>query len=296
MAVYLETNALRKLTNYELEESVYTSIFSVFELLSGITEKDFEIRKACLERIDKQKIEIRGPMIDELFMKMFNTTGYNIFAYKMIIDVYRAVLNAKNYSDFNDIRLLITDENNIKKRIHARTWLKNWDDNISNITKRINAVFQDENKEYIKQIYKKESVKGLADHFWNKMYMDRIDEKKLDHAEGFIGADAAEKIRQEIDSLYSTYNYKLFFRAQAAIFAKAYFINGNTQDSNNASDLLHLLYLSENDKFVSNDKIYKTISEACPEFELMVLDKEKNLSELIESSVKLQASGEYEST
>ncbi len=42
-----------------------------------------------------------------------------------------------------------------------------------------------------------------------------------------------------------------------------------------------VVYLNENDKFVSNDKIYQTISEACPEFELIVLDKEKNLSELI---------------
>ena len=48
MSVYLETNTLRKLTNYDWEESVCISIFAIYELLAGITEKDFEIRKACL--------------------------------------------------------------------------------------------------------------------------------------------------------------------------------------------------------------------------------------------------------
>lgn len=281
MSVYLETNALRKLTNYMCEEPVYTSVFSIFELLSGITEKEFKVRKACLERIAKQKIEIRGPMIDKLFMEMLGVNEYNHFAYEMIMDIYQATLKAESYSDFVQFELLVTNINNKLEAIHAHTWLKNWDDNISNITKNITAVFQDENKDYVKQIYKKDGVKGLSRYFWNKMYMDRIDEKRLSHAEGFIGADAVENIRRETDILFSKYSYKLFLQAQAAIFSKAYFVNGNSQNSNNASDLLHLLYLNENDKFVSNDNIYRTISEACPEFKLMVLDKEKNLSELI---------------
>lgn len=281
MAVYLETNALRKLTDYSCEEAVYTSIFSIFELLSGMSEKDFAIRKACLERIDKQQVEIRDPMIDKLFMGLLGIDGYNSFAYEMIMDTYRAALKAKNYSDFDGIRLLVTDINNVTKFIHARTWLKDWDNNISSITSNITSVFQDENREYIKQIYRKDGVKGLSKHFWDKIYQNRIDEDRLSHAEGFVGAETIKTIRQETDILFSKYSYKLFIQAQAAIFSKSYFINGNTQDANNASDLLHLLYLSENDKFVSNDNIYKTISEACPEFDLIVLDNEKHLSELL---------------
>ena len=69
--------------------------------------------------------------------------------------------------------------------------------------------------------------------------------------------------------------------AQAAVFSKAFFINGNTQNRNNASDLLHLLYLDKNNKFISNDKIYQTIREACPYFKLIVLNNEKNLSDLM---------------
>ena len=137
MSVYLETNALRKITNYICEESVYTSIFSIFELLSGITEKDFNIRKACLKRINEQKIEIRGPMIDKLFMELLGITEYNPYAYKMIMDTYYSALRAENYSHFNNFKLSVSDINNKTRLINAHTWLKNWDDNISNITNNI---------------------------------------------------------------------------------------------------------------------------------------------------------------
>lgn len=284
MPVYLETNALRKLTSYECKEHTYTSIFSIFELLSGITEKEFEVRRACLKRIRKQKIEIKGPMIDKLFANLIgisDDTQYNQFAYKMIKDVYHAALTSKNFSCFNDVTLRGTDANNKRVKRHALTWLKNWDDNISNIIHNINCCFESESKEYIKKLYANEGAKGLARHFWWKMYDARIDEKRLAHAESFIGVDKAEAVRQNADILFSTYNYKLFMTAQAVIFSKAFFINGNTQNHNNASDLLHLLYLSENDKFVSNDRIYQTISEACPDFNLITLNNEKNLADLI---------------
>lgn len=128
MPVYLETTALRKLTCYKCREPTYTSIFSIFELLSGITENDFETRKACLYRIKKQRIEIKGPMVDKLFMKLIGVTDdrkYTEFAYKMIKDTWDAALNANNYSCFKDTRLLVTDKNNKRTEILALSWLKN---------------------------------------------------------------------------------------------------------------------------------------------------------------------------
>lgn len=280
MSVYLETNALRKLTNYECEESVYTSIFAIFELLAGITEEDFEIRKACLKRIEEQKIEIRGPMVDKLFMDLIGATNCNAIEYKIIMDIYYAALKAKNYFDFNKINIVVTDIYKKTNFLNAHTWLKNWDNSISKITKNSGTIFKDENKKYIEQIYNTDGVKGVARHFWLKMDNNRIDDERLSHAEVFVGTDEVKNIHKDMDNLFSKYNFKLFMVAQAVIFAKAYFINGNTQNSNNATDLLHLLYLNENDKFVSNDKIYQTISEACPEFELIFLDNQKKLSDL----------------
>ena len=283
MAIYLETNALRKLTDYKCKEPVYTTIFSIFELLSGMSEKEFIVRKTCLEKIKKQKIEIRGPMIDKVFGELLGNDFYNQFAYKMITDIYQRVLKVTNYSDYTKIRLSVTDKNGYPKIINASSWLKEWDNHISGITQNIDFLFSDdeESREYIKSKYKEEGINGLAKYYFYKMFDSRIDETKLSHAEAFAGLEEIERCRQQADNLFNKYNYRIFMTAQAAIFAEAHFINGGFQNKNNASDLLHLLYLNENDKFVSNDKIYQKINEACPECNFVYLDNEKSLSELL---------------
>lgn len=284
MPVYLETSALRKLTSYRCKETTYTSIFSIFELLSGITQKDFEIRKACLKRIKDQKLIIKGPMIDKLFMKLVGVTEdgmYNEQTYTMLKNAWNIALKAKSYSAFSNTTLNDNEDKGKDHKIHILTWLEHWDAGISSITKNLDRLFADENREYIKSKYAKDGIKGLADYFWEKYYDNRTDEGRLAHAEAFVGADAIKKVRQEADDLFAKYNFNLFIKAQAAIFSKAFFIDGNSQNANNASDLLHLLYLDEHDKFVSNDKIYQTIFEACPDFNLIVLGNEKDLSNLI---------------
>lgn len=280
MAIYLETNALRKLTDYSCKEPVYTSIFSVFEILSGITETDFYIRKACLERINEQKLEIKGPMVDKLLMILLGESGYNEFAYEMIMDLYNATLKAASFSELKNVYLCCTDENG-KLEFLTIDWLNEWDEHISNIRNDVPKLFEEESKDYIKDIYNSSNVKGLAEYFWKKIYENRLNEDRIAHAEGFVGQDAIKHIRQETEELFSKYNYKLFMTAQAVVFSISYFINGNRQNRNNPSDLLHLLYLNENDKFVSNDKIYQTIFNACLEFNLIELNNEKGLSELI---------------
>ena len=285
MAIYLETNALRKLTNYRCEETAYTSIFSIFELLSGITKENFEVRKACLRRVKEQKIEIRGPMIDKLFGELVGKQEYNNFAYRMILDIYKKTLKSRNYSCINDMKLLINGNIKTGEIIHALTWLRDWDKNIQTITNNLDVIFEDENPTYIKKLYEKSGVIALAKHFWHKYKANKINEERLSHTVPFLDSDTdtdtEKKIRQEVENLFSKYNYKLFMTSQAVVFSKAFFINGNTQNRNNASDLLHLLYLDKDNKFISNDKIYQTIHKACPYFKLVVLNNEKNLSDLI---------------
>lgn len=281
MSVYLETNALRKLVDYSCDEPVCTSIFAIFELISGISKEDFNIRKACLKRIKESKIEVRIPMVDRLFMELVGETDYNQFAHEMIFDVFKSVIVAEDFSQIENLQLAITDFDGKDKSINALEWLKKWDSSIANITKNIAPLFENEDRKFIVYLYNKDGIRGLADYYWNKFFCNRIDENRIQHAEGFIGSDNVEKLRKEQDELFERYNFKLFISAQAAVFSKAYFINGNTQDANNAGDLLHLLYLRRGDKYVSNDKIYKQIAEACPEFNLVTISNEKYLKELI---------------
>ena len=165
MAIYLETNALRKLTNYRCDETAYTSIFSIFELLSGINEENFEVRKACLRRVKEQKIEIRGPMIDKLFGELVGNQEYNNFAYKMILDIYNATLKSRNYSCMNDIKLLINGKTKTEEISHALTWLRNWDKNIQTITNNLDVVFEDEDPTHIKKYMKSLGLLRLQNIF-----------------------------------------------------------------------------------------------------------------------------------
>lgn len=287
MSIYLETNALRKLTDYSCSEYVYTSIFAIFELLSDMTENDFKVRQACLKRVAKAKIKakikVREPMVDQLLLDILGLKDYNQQASQMITDIWNAVVCAATYSDIENWKLLVTNEKNTVEQIPAFDWLKGWDKQISLISQQLDQVFDKNDKghvEYIKNIYTTQGIKGFSDYFRKMIWDNRFDENRMAVAEGFIGHDQMEKLRKETDATVQQYNYNLFMTAQAAIFAETYYVHGTASGTNNPSDLLHLLYLNGNDKFVSNDKIYSRIAEACPEFNFVHLDQEKSVSEL----------------
>lgn len=287
MSVYLETNALRKLTSYKCKEPVWTSIFSIFEFLSGITEEEYDVRKACLRRIKEEKIEIKGPMPATILLNLFEKpydAKHHESVREMIMDMYRVVLEEQNYFKFIDREILFIDKVSKIRIEDALAGLKKWDDSISGMTKNLDRFFDGENKEYICQIYDTKGIKGLADYFWTKYYDNQLNEERLSHAEPFAGTDVVAAVRQKMKTLFSKYNIKLFLRAQAAIFAEAYFINGNSQDKNNPSDLAHLLYLDEKDIFVSNDNLFQRVLEACPDFKLAILHNERELTDLKEFS------------
>ena len=171
-----------------------TSIFLAFEILSGITETDFYIRKACLERINEQKLEIKGPMVDKLLMILLGESGYNEFAYEMIMDLYNATLKAASFSELKNVYLCCTDENG-KPEFLTIDWLNEWDEHISNIRNDVPKLFEEESKDYIKDIYNSSNVKGLAEYFWKKIYENRLNEDRIAHAEGFVGQEMVHRIR-----------------------------------------------------------------------------------------------------
>lgn len=252
MAIYLETNALRKLTDYSCNQSVVTSIFSIFELLSGVKDQnDYHIRRQCLQRIKKQNVIIRFPMIDELF----GVPDYNKFAAQMIMDIYNYVLSTDDFTRFQLAKLEVSRHDGSIENISAIDWLRNWDEKITEITKKSGTLFSDEDKVATRSLYNNEKEAGLAKYFTEKIFKPNT-----------VGD--------------SSYAYKLFMTAQYVVFTLAW-LNGNNQNKNNASDLLHLLYIEQDDTFISNDKIYRTIKNACSSFNYIHLDNQKKLSELI---------------
>lgn len=267
LAIYLETNALRKLTDYKYDGTEYTSIFSVFELLSGVKKNDFYKRKACIERIEKQKLIIRGPMIDKLYSSFFDIKDYNKNAYRQIMNVYHIFLNSKTFDDFSNAEMI-----DINGKFNILEWLIEWDKNISKITTDIQNIlknyFQDVNKKPFREIYQNYGEQEFLNHIIFKLC-------------NIIRNDNNIKDKYVINHIGETgliykYNFRLFTYAQILIFAISFFLHGGTSDKNTAQDLIHLLYLSENDILVSNDGIYKNIANGIRFFKLAELSNEKN--------------------
>lgn len=71
--LYLDTVAVRRLSKDLINhsESCFTSIFTILELLSGISEKEYNIRKTVLVNLFKSGIEIDWRMPIEVIMKSF---------------------------------------------------------------------------------------------------------------------------------------------------------------------------------------------------------------------------------
>lgn len=148
MAIYLETNALRKLTDYSCDQPVATSIFSIFELLSGVKDKnDYHIRRQCLQRVKKQNVIIRFPMIDELF----GVPDYNKFAAKMIMDIYNYMLITDDFTRFQHAKLELGRNDGSVEKISAIEWLRNWDEKIAEITKKVEQYFPMKTKQLLER-------------------------------------------------------------------------------------------------------------------------------------------------
>lgn len=276
--IYLETNAIIKLADYKCKGEVFTSVFALFELISGMNRDDFEIRRANIKKIFDSNIQIEKKMIDQILCEFADQESYNPQIYKYIFRIAKKVVKSKNYDEFVAYEIVV-DHDSLQK-VNALSWLRDWDKKISTICDKCQYMMH-EDKDYIKQKYKEEGIKGLAKHFARKYEDNMIDENRLNHASGFILNTEVEYIKKRIRQRFTQYNFRLFIVAQAVIFAKSIYIDGGAQDKNNPSDLLHLLYLQENDCLISNDKIYNVIAEGIDDFHFISLNKEKKLVELI---------------
>lgn len=263
MAYYLDTNALRRIK--EFTPDMCTSILAIFELMSGITKEEYNIRQACLKRIADQDLKIREPMVDVIFLQLNHYPVQHSNTTSCIRCIFEFLLSCSSYDEFT--KFTIPQFN-----LNALSWLRNYDNRISNITKKSQEIMNGEEEWYIRNLFNNQGLKGLADHFWQRLCEQRYNDNALEHVEAFVGQEQVDAAKRAIDSMIENYSYKLFYTAQASIFAEAY-INGNEQNRNNPFDLLHLLYFSEDDIMVSDDNIYQKIKETSSIFTVIKVDE-----------------------
>lgn len=285
--LYLETSAIRKLTDYKCSNDVFTSVFVLFELISGITNEDeFFKRRACIKRIIDQNIVIEKRMVDQILFELVGEQNYRKNTYDSIYAIAEDITKLNSFEECRNLKISFTHETPIyyTEQVSVLSWLQNWDENISNLHKNSGNMFH-EDKGFILGLFNQGGLKAIAQYYWNLYEGSKFDERRIGALSAFISDNIASKFEKDINYTFSQYNFRLFITAQALIFAKSKYLNGGYQDKNNPSDLLHLLYLDRGDKMVSCDNIFCYISEGINDFDFINLNEktERSLSELIKA-------------
>ena len=261
---YLETNSLRKLNNrlFEIQDKCYTSSLSIFELISGISQEQFEIRKRVLSNVLSSELHINWDFPEKIKIDSFPNLE----------------IDERRVDDLKELCEILMDSNNLEEFIEISNGLKfnldffnsldsSYSKNFINATEvgneRLKSIYSSEKnkngkffekfaKEYVKSLPKTTElnksltltglVNGIADSLENISGKNTIDRNKLFYA--YNG------------------NINIFIEA-FSLFAGLKSADLNSPAKNDFIDLHHLLYLGNNSNniIITDDKLLLKITE-----------------------------------
>lgn len=262
MKYYLETNAL-----YSIEKiskvcvtNCYTSIFSLFELVSGINEKNFFKRKNILGKIRNSHINIDYDMPEKIIFDGFNVTKGFDFEEKRVEQINKQIheiLNVDTYKDFihSDIHNSSNFGIDFFKNLDD-LWSKGFIKATTDGNKRIKRILEQENKGLImnNKVLELRNNKDLI-HLFSYEPALSISISIIAFS-GFLKNHGIDKPEKEI---YESYNGLIDYYIQCiSDYCDDKMIKHETPSMNDFSDITHLLYLRNkiNLTIVSDDKIF----------------------------------------
>lgn len=123
MSYYFDTSSLRKISNklYEYTSyDIYTSSLAIFELISGITEKEYKKRKMILKNIMDSNIKICWNTYKERMYHAYKINFEDIESYA-IKKMTKIIIESNNFEDIDKICI----ENNEWFRLESFSGLDN---------------------------------------------------------------------------------------------------------------------------------------------------------------------------
>lgn len=262
MRYYLDTVAARALSKelHKLQSHSFTSALVVMELISGIGEREFNIRKQVIKNL----IDSRFPVVWKLPEKI-NAEAFPIIEIKesrvlglqnLCIELYRS----------ENLEAFIT---NTEKEIYNIDFFKKLDKNYSNIfieatlkgNKELKKIYTEQRLNNGKEFedYAKQIVKSLASE------VDVNNAITIKVIAGHLAAQASEDndlVTEE--EVYNSYNHSIdIFMNAFSLFSAKKSGELGTPAKNDYTDLLHLLYLGNNPNLsiVTNDNMILKITE-----------------------------------
>ena len=257
MRVYLDTSSIRKNSNslnMFKSHNTFTSALVVFELISGINEKDFFLRQKVIKNLLDSSIYIDW---DTYQKKMHNSfsVSFNDSESDVIRQMVTKIVACKTFDEYTQLKIVTEDGT-----YYTYESFVDFDEEISKIGKKYSQIARDEwknkdkedRKMFIKHMFEEKYIKSYV-QFLSEISMmvlvEDLSEHKRPSPEYF---DMLDKYDGESLDVYLKYNNLLYLLHE---------INGSECSKNDTIDSLHLLYLKRNDTIVSEDKIFKKLCE-----------------------------------
>ena len=264
---YLETNALRaisrrlRVTPIETRRTLFTSVLAVFELISGITEGDFQLRRAFVCDVSKSKLRIDWRSPSQVIANSFGqsiapdalaiTTRRAFFVIAASNSLANAISTCEKHQPPIDMARLVAAKGRLSQVYVAARALQNGE-------------YQSQiNSEPLKTLLATAAIdsaskrRALIEEFTGD-----LDEKLLRDAASATLANMSA-LDSDPTHLLSSYDGSIDRYIQASRWLQfESMLLQNPAGENDAPDVLHFLYVGNDATMVSSDKLSARIAAA----------------------------------
>lgn len=227
-------------------QNSFTSSFSLFEIISGITTNNYLKRKSIIQSIQRKSIFIDWRLPMEIIMSSFTYFSRATLVDKRINDLKALFLHISESASFEDILVLC------EKLNYGVDYFKKMDSDAgSNFWSTFlfyNLIYQNilDKNEYSRNnipegTIQEETILALAEML-KSHFPDFVDDE------------------DDFDLLVESYNGKIdVYVKYFSDYCLDKFINKNLPAKNDFVDLGHLFYLNNDISIVSNDRLFERL-------------------------------------
>ncbi len=278
---YLETNAVRALSRQLTvsiqadRKRVFTSFLAISEIISGSTESDFSERRAILRNIFNAKLKVDWRSPNRVFSDCFGLTNRQDPISEVVRRALSVVLSSTTLVEARQCGIRRRPPVDIQFLLHGKAEMGR-----AYVESR-----SGQNDSYRLALHSQPlkatlEAAGLgsaqARRKLNSDISSEMDKELLRQAATLV-ASGTERIGRA-EELLKTYDGGLDYHIQASRWTQfEYMTLGNLPGENDASDILHFLYVNATTTMVSDDRLCNKIASALWPGKVIKIDEFKNL-------------------
>lgn len=252
---YLETNSLRQvsaqLADNNFIQDKYTSILSLIEIISGISnEESFLLRQSILKKILQSNLKINFDLPNTILYQAFGFSNglYPTLKIEDFVQILRIITTIKNFKSLDEV-ISINSLN--------ETWIviKQYDEIVNRIGWK-NSIQKrfDENKDI---------KKAIEDHRnrWHSNNIEYLKKLTINYFARILLECYPDETNYHLEYIISSYDNSIdIYLLSTAYYVDKLVSTKNLPGKNDYFDLQHLIYLYGNmNEIVSDDKLLHKI-------------------------------------